>query len=94
MKLIRRNPMSPYALRKMIQEFETTGQLGILPGRERRHIPSSSIENVATAVVEASSQSPDGRVNVSFVSCILDMPYFTYGGFCIFIPTKSRLCIN
>ncbi|GBL95532.1 hypothetical protein AVEN_54133-1 [Araneus ventricosus] len=33
MKQIRRGPMSPCALRKMIQKFETTGQLGILPGK-------------------------------------------------------------
>ncbi|GFV77060.1 hypothetical protein TNCV_691281 [Trichonephila clavipes] len=34
--------MSPYALRKMIQKFDTIGQLGIHPGRGRKHIPSSS----------------------------------------------------
>ncbi|GBM01400.1 hypothetical protein AVEN_236219-1 [Araneus ventricosus] len=31
MKQIRRGPMSPCALRKMIQKFETTVQFGILP---------------------------------------------------------------
>ncbi|GBM63013.1 hypothetical protein AVEN_12287-1 [Araneus ventricosus] len=60
MKPIRRGPMSSCALRKMIQKFETTGQLGILPGRERKQIPSSRVEDVAIAVVEASNQSPHG----------------------------------
>ncbi|GFT08414.1 uncharacterized protein TNCV_2751411 [Trichonephila clavipes] len=59
MKPIRRDPMSPHALRKMIQKFEATGQLGILPCRGLKHITSSIIKNVATAVVEANSQSPD-----------------------------------
>ncbi|GBO39959.1 hypothetical protein AVEN_107801-1 [Araneus ventricosus] len=53
--------MYPCALRKMIQKFETTGQLGIVPGRGRKQIPSSSVEDVAPAVVEASSQSPHGQ---------------------------------
>ncbi|GBM24303.1 hypothetical protein AVEN_158864-1 [Araneus ventricosus] len=46
MKQIRKGPMSPCALRKMIQKFETTGQLGILPGRGRKQIPSSRVEDV------------------------------------------------
>ncbi|GBM43349.1 hypothetical protein AVEN_166094-1 [Araneus ventricosus] len=60
MQQIRRGPMSPCALLKKVQEFETTGQLGILPGRGRKQIPSSSVEDVGTAVVEASNQSPHG----------------------------------
>ncbi|GBO28552.1 hypothetical protein AVEN_210917-1 [Araneus ventricosus] len=52
--------MYPCALRKMIQKFETTGQLGIVPRRGRKQIPSSSVEDVAPAVVEASRQQyPD-----------------------------------
>ncbi|GFV55818.1 DUF4817 domain-containing protein [Trichonephila clavipes] len=98
LKRIRRGPVTPYALRKMIQKFETTGQFGILPGRRRKHIPSSSTENVATAVVEASSQSLDDSMSVPVVSRVLDMSYSTvrksYGQFCINIPTKPRLGIN
>ncbi|GFX36185.1 uncharacterized protein TNCV_2065261 [Trichonephila clavipes] len=59
----------------MIQEFETTGQLGLLLGREQKHITSSSIENVATAVVEACNQFPGGRVNVPFVSRAAKNPH-------------------
>ncbi|GBN70932.1 hypothetical protein AVEN_197089-1 [Araneus ventricosus] len=83
MKQIRRGPMSPCVLRKMIQKFETTGQFGILPGRGRKQIPSPSIENVATAVVEASSQSSHGSVRVSLVSRVFYMPLYekSYGGF-------------
>ncbi|GBM24654.1 hypothetical protein AVEN_272884-1 [Araneus ventricosus] len=68
MKQIRRGPMSPCALRKMIQKFETTGQLGILPGKGRNQILSSSVVDAATAFVEASSQSPHGSVGVPVVS--------------------------
>ncbi|GBN28419.1 hypothetical protein AVEN_191011-1 [Araneus ventricosus] len=75
MKQIRRGSMSPCALRKMIQKFETTGKLGILPSRGRKQIPSSSVEDAVAAVVEASGQSPHGSVPV--VSRVLDMPYST-----------------
>ena len=77
MKKIRRDSMSPRALHKIMLKFEATGQLGILPGRGRKRIPSSSFENVATAVVKTSSQSPYGDVSVSVVSRVLDMPYST-----------------
>ncbi|GBO24951.1 hypothetical protein AVEN_195266-1 [Araneus ventricosus] len=77
MKQIRRGPMSPCALRMMIQKFETTGRLDILPGRGRKQIPSSSVEDLAIAVVDSSSQSPHGSVNVPVVSRVLDMPYST-----------------
>ncbi|GBL72627.1 hypothetical protein AVEN_127885-1 [Araneus ventricosus] len=69
--------MSPCALRKMTQKFETTGELGILPGRGRKQIPSSSVQDMATAVVEANSLSPHGSVSVSVVCRVSDMPYST-----------------
>ncbi|GIY76299.1 DUF4817 domain-containing protein [Caerostris extrusa] len=69
--------MCPCALRKMIQKFETTGQLAILLNRERKQIPSARVENGATAVVEASSQSPPGSVSVPVVSHVLVIPYST-----------------
>ncbi|GBN09994.1 hypothetical protein AVEN_250132-1 [Araneus ventricosus] len=49
------------------------GQLGILPGRGRKQISSSRVEDVATALVEASIQSPNGSVSVTVVSRVLDM---------------------
>ncbi|GBM82439.1 hypothetical protein AVEN_229480-1 [Araneus ventricosus] len=69
---IRRGPMSPCALCKMIQRFETTGQIGILPGKQ---IPSSSFEDVDTSVVEASSQSLHGSVSVPVIFRVLDYIY-------------------
>ncbi|GBN98134.1 hypothetical protein AVEN_194341-1 [Araneus ventricosus] len=73
------------ALRKMIQNFERTGQLGILPGRGRKQIPSSSFEDVATALVEASSQPPHGSVIVPVVPvywiCRIPLYKKSYGGF-------------
>ncbi|GBN35733.1 hypothetical protein AVEN_251779-1 [Araneus ventricosus] len=94
MKRIRRGPMSPCALRKMIQKFETTGQLGILPGRGRKQIPSSSVEDVNTAVVEARSQSPHGSASAPVVSRVLDIPYSTVRKILRqilnFFPTKAK----
>ncbi|GFX06484.1 hypothetical protein TNCV_3017181 [Trichonephila clavipes] len=58
--------MSLCALHKIIQKFEITGQSGILPSRRRKQILSSSIENVAIGVVEASNQSSDSSVNQWF----------------------------
>ncbi|GBN31554.1 hypothetical protein AVEN_252175-1 [Araneus ventricosus] len=46
-------------------------------GRGWKQIPSSSVEDVATAVVEASSQSPHGTVSVPVVSRVFYMPYST-----------------
>ncbi|GFV52770.1 hypothetical protein TNCV_2874411 [Trichonephila clavipes] len=40
----RKVPMSSDVVRKMIQKFETTGQINILSGRGRKQIPSSSIK--------------------------------------------------
>ncbi|GFT45638.1 uncharacterized protein NPIL_362581 [Nephila pilipes] len=62
-KRARRGPLSPCVLRKMIQKFETTGQLSINPGRGRKQIPSSRVKNVATEIFEASSQLQDGSNN-------------------------------
>lgn len=76
-KNLRRGPMTPRALRDMMKKFETTGQLGILPGRGRKPVSSASVEDVATAVVEATSQDPHGVVSVPAISRAVDMPYST-----------------
>ena len=69
--------MSQCALRKMIQQFETSKKLRILLCRGRKKSPSSSFENVATSDVEANSHSLHSSVSVSDFFCALDMPYFT-----------------
>lgn len=84
MKQIRRARMSPFDLHKMINKFEATGQLGIIPGRARQQIQSFSVENGTTVVLGANRQSPHGSVNVPviFKTCfyslgVTDMPYFS-----------------
>ncbi|GBN74050.1 hypothetical protein AVEN_203145-1 [Araneus ventricosus] len=62
----------PYA-----RQYGNLKQLGIVPGTERKRIPSSSVEGVAIAVVEASSLSPHGSASVPVFSRVLDMPYST-----------------
>ncbi|GFW95421.1 uncharacterized protein TNCV_2501011 [Trichonephila clavipes] len=82
----------------MIEKCETSGQLRIPPSRGRKHILSSSIENVTTAVNEDRSQSPYGSVSVPVVSNALHMPYSSVRNILCrilpFYPYKSRLCIN
>ena len=63
-KQIRRGPVSPCALRKVIQKFETIGKLGTLPGGRRKKIPSSSVKNVTTIAAETSSYYLHGNVSV------------------------------
>lgn len=77
LKNIRRGPMTPRALRDMMKKFERTGQLGILSGRGRHVVESASVEDVALAVVDATSQSPHGVVSVPTVSRAIDLPYTT-----------------
>ena len=65
--------MSPCALRKMIQTFETIDIRGIL-STGRKEIQSFSVKNVA---VEVSSHFLHGSVNMSKVSYVLVTPYST-----------------
>ncbi|GBN91527.1 hypothetical protein AVEN_81824-1 [Araneus ventricosus] len=77
-------------------ETNTTGQLGILPGRGRKQIQSSSVEDENTAVVEARRQSPHGSVSVPVGSRVLEIPYSTVREILRrvlnFYPTKASLC--
>ena len=43
----------------------------------RKRIPSSSVENVASTVIEVSSQSPLGTISVQVVFRVLDVRYST-----------------
>ncbi|GFW42832.1 histone-lysine N-methyltransferase SETMAR [Trichonephila clavipes] len=49
--------MSECALKDMMVKSEKAGQLGVLPGRERKRTNSAVVEGIATAVVEVSSES-------------------------------------
>ena len=77
LKKQRRGPMSERALRDMMGKFERTGQLGVLPGRGRKRVNTVVVEDIATAVVEASRESLHGTVSVPTISRTLDMPYST-----------------
>lgn len=57
--------------------FETTVILGILTGKGRKKIMSSSVENTATAVVEANESSLHDFVGVLNVSHVLDIQYIS-----------------
>ena len=61
----------------MIQKFETTNKLGILPDGGRKKIQLSNVKNSTTVVVEPSSHSLSGSVSISDVSSLLDMPHST-----------------
>ena len=67
--------MSPSALCKRIQKFAWTGQLGVLPRKGRKRIQFSSVENVATNIVEAGSHLPHGNVSMPVVSHKLDISH-------------------
>ena len=49
----------------------------VLPGRGRKRIRTTIVEDVTTAVVEASSKSLHGTVSVPTISRTLDVPYST-----------------
>ena len=69
--------MSEKALRDMMVKFEHTGQLGVLPGRERKRVRTTIVEDVATAIMEARRESVHGTVSVPTISRTLDMPNST-----------------
>ncbi|GBM56328.1 hypothetical protein AVEN_60310-1 [Araneus ventricosus] len=84
----------------MIQKFETARQLGILPGRGRKQIPSSSVEDVATAVVEACGQSPhasdgDSGVRTTFALELLARIVVDVTWSCdILWSDEAHFCLN
>ena len=77
LKKQRRGPMSEQALRDMMAKFERTGQLGVLPGRRKKRFRTTIVKDVATSVVEVSSESHHGTVSVQVITRTLDMPYST-----------------
>ncbi|GBM67353.1 hypothetical protein AVEN_270413-1 [Araneus ventricosus] len=50
-------PMTAFGLKKMIDKFEGSGSFDVKCGRGRKTIASPSVEDVATALQEASSSS-------------------------------------
>ncbi|GFU93744.1 DUF4817 domain-containing protein [Trichonephila clavipes] len=77
LKKQRCGPMLERTLKNMKAKFEKTGQLGILLGRRRKRVNTTVVEDIATAVVEARSESLHGTASVPTISRTLDMPYST-----------------
>ncbi|GFW88899.1 uncharacterized protein TNCV_2683331 [Trichonephila clavipes] len=51
LKDLQKGALSRIDLRKMIMKFEETGDLGVLPGRERKPVGVETVEEIAIAVI-------------------------------------------
>ncbi|GBL80877.1 hypothetical protein AVEN_26296-1 [Araneus ventricosus] len=69
-------PMAAFGLKKAIYKFEESGSFDVKCGRGRKAIALTSVEDVATALQEASS-SALGTCNAREISRTLDMPVST-----------------
>lgn len=74
---IRRGPMTPQGLRKMMAKFEATGLLSVAPGRGRKPASVETEEVVALAVEEATMESTHGTCSVRAVARRMDVPWST-----------------
>ncbi|GBM51963.1 hypothetical protein AVEN_194258-1 [Araneus ventricosus] len=69
-------PMTAFGLKTMIDKFEESGSFDVKCDRRRKAIASTSVENVATALEEASS-SALGTCSARGISRTSDMPVNT-----------------
>ncbi|GBL73767.1 hypothetical protein AVEN_230743-1 [Araneus ventricosus] len=69
-------PMTAFGLKKTIDKFEESDAFDVKCGRGRKAIASTSVEDVATALQEASSRAL-GTCSARGISRILDMPVRT-----------------
>ncbi|GFX42303.1 uncharacterized protein TNCV_110231 [Trichonephila clavipes] len=77
LKNLRKGPLLPQALKRMIARFEKTGHLGVQPGRGRKSTRSDVVEDVATAIVDQSMDNVIGCSSAHAVSRHLGVPYST-----------------
>ncbi|GFV43151.1 uncharacterized protein TNCV_1573971 [Trichonephila clavipes] len=77
LKNLRKGPLLPQALKRMIARFEKTGHLGVQPGRGRKSTRSDVVEDVATAIVDQSMDNVIGCSSACAVSRHLGVPYST-----------------
>ncbi|GBL73475.1 hypothetical protein AVEN_159471-1 [Araneus ventricosus] len=70
------DPMTAFGLKKMIDKFEESDSFKVKCGRGRKAIASTSVEDVATTLQEASS-SALGMCSARGISRTLDMPVST-----------------
>ncbi|GBM51179.1 hypothetical protein AVEN_254595-1 [Araneus ventricosus] len=71
-------PMTAFGLKKMIDQFEELGSFDVRCGRGRKAIASTAVEDVDTALQEASS-SAGGTCSARRISGTLNMPVSTVG---------------
>ena len=76
-KNLRKGPLLPQALKRMIARLEKTGDLRIQPARGRKPTLSNIIEVVATAIVEQSMDNVAGCSSARAESRNLSVPYRT-----------------
>ncbi|GBM62572.1 hypothetical protein AVEN_95550-1 [Araneus ventricosus] len=69
-------PMTAFCLKNMIDKFEESGSFDVKCGRGRKAIALTSLEDVATALQEASS-SALGTCSAQGISRTLDIPVST-----------------
>ena len=71
---LRKGPMSRHALKKMIQKFDATWNLGMMRGKGRKRISNETVEKVALAVLEIKSGSQYSASSARTVSRDLSLP--------------------
>ncbi|GBN54585.1 hypothetical protein AVEN_208244-1 [Araneus ventricosus] len=59
-------PMTAFGLKKMTDKFEESGSFDVKCGRRRKAIASTPVEDVATALQEASSSASERAVHGEF----------------------------
>lgn len=77
LKKLRRGPMTITNLRRMVERFETTGTLGVQPGRGRKGIKQEQMEEVATAVMDQAIANKQGTSSARAISRQTDIPFST-----------------
>ncbi|GFS57747.1 DUF4817 domain-containing protein [Trichonephila clavipes] len=75
LKNLRKEPLLPQALKRMIARFEKTGHLGVQLGRGRKSTSSDVVEDVATAIVDQSMDNVIGCSSIRAVSRHLGVFY-------------------
>ncbi|GFW84945.1 uncharacterized protein TNCV_682331 [Trichonephila clavipes] len=77
LKNLRKGPLLPQALKRMITRFEKAGHLGVQPGRGRKSTRSDVVEDVATAIDDQSMDNVIGCSSARAVSRHLGVSYST-----------------
>ena len=76
-KNLRKRPLLPQVLKRMIDRFEKTGDLRVQPGQGRKTARSDIVEDTATANVEQSKDNVAGCSSARAASRNLSSLYST-----------------